>query len=121
MGPRGMTAGAAVGGFLGVIAGGASIGLLMLSGTTMKEARYWQYKWKTERSHAFKEGYEKGMAGTPFFKMDPMQEYHDTKISNSQIELGELSDETPEKAKSEEEKTDNVEEEAKKKVEDVKK
>lgn len=117
MGPRGMAAGAVVGSVLGIIAGSASMALIMLSGSTMEEARYWQYKWKTDRADAYREGFDKNMKGTPFYKLDPMQEYHDAKIADSTIDLRELSDEKP---KSEEKKVEKVEE-AVKKIEAVKK
>lgn len=115
MGPRGMTAGAAVGAALGIVSGGVSIGLIKLSGVTMEETRYWQYKWKTERIEAYKEGFDKNMKGTPYYKSDPMQEFHDAKIVDSKIELNQLADEAPE---TEEEKKVNKDV---KKIEDVKK
>ena len=104
-----MTAGAAVGAFLGVFAGGASMGLIKLSGTTMEEARYWQYKWKTVREDAYREGMDKNMKGTPFYKLDPMQEFHDAKIVDSKIKIKKITEE-----KNYEEKTEKLEEEVKK-------
>lgn len=47
-GPKAMIAGGVVGGALGSIAGAVSLGLMYLTGTSMEEMRYWQYKWKEE-------------------------------------------------------------------------
>ncbi|XP_064081084.1 RPII140-upstream gene protein-like [Macrobrachium nipponense] len=47
-GPKAMIAGGAVGGFLGTIAGSISLALMYVTGTSMEEIRYWQYKWKED-------------------------------------------------------------------------
>lgn len=51
-GLRGMTVGCILGLGLGGLAGGASLLLLKVSGTSMEEVRYWQYNWKLEREAA---------------------------------------------------------------------
>lgn len=58
MGLKGMTAGGVIGGGLGAIAGLASLGLLKLSGTSMEEMRYWQYKWRLERDDNVREAFK---------------------------------------------------------------
>ncbi|EDW14963.1 RPII140-upstream gene protein [Drosophila mojavensis] len=49
LGLRGMAAGGIIGGFMGGVAGVASLLLMKASGTTMEEVRYWQYKWRVQR------------------------------------------------------------------------
>ncbi|ALC45552.1 140up [Drosophila busckii] len=49
MGLRGMAAGGIIGGFMGGVAGAASLLLMKASGTSMEEVRYWQYKWRQQR------------------------------------------------------------------------
>lgn len=90
-----MAAGGIVGGTLGLFAGVATVGLLSLSGMTMEEARYWQYKWKTERHNAYKEGFDMAMEGTKFDHKDPMQDEHDEKIGVTTQNLFALPDEPP--------------------------
>lgn len=58
MGLKGMTAGGIVGGFLGGIGGAVSLLILKLSGTSMEETRYWQYKWRSNRDEAIAESYK---------------------------------------------------------------
>lgn len=58
MGLRGMTAGFVIGGVLGGIGGCASLLILRLSGMSMEETRYWQYKWKTNRDDAVAESFK---------------------------------------------------------------
>jgi complex I assembly factor TIMMDC1 len=80
LGPRGMIAGFVVGMCLGTLAGSGTILLLKLTGTSMEEIRYWQYKWKTERSNVYKEGYEKSIKGTELGLKDIYQELHDERL-----------------------------------------
>lgn len=47
-GPKAMIAGGAVGGFLGAMAGSISLAIMYVTGTSMEEIRYWQYKWKED-------------------------------------------------------------------------
>lgn len=49
MGLRGMAVGGLLGGSLGGIAGLISLLVMQLSGTSMEEVRYWQYKWRANR------------------------------------------------------------------------
>lgn len=58
MGLRGMAAGGIIGGFLGGLGGAASLLIMALSGTSMQEVRYWQYKWRTNRDDAIAESYK---------------------------------------------------------------
>lgn len=97
MGVRGVAAGAVVGTGLGLVAGCASVGLIKLSGTSMEEARYWQYKWKTDRIGAYREGYEKNLKLTPFYHKDAHQDAHDERIGENVIDLKDLSDEVEKK------------------------
>lgn len=55
MGPKGMVAGGLVGGVFGTVAGVVSLGILKLSGRSMEEVRYWQYKWKLDRYETINE------------------------------------------------------------------
>ena len=110
MGPKGMTAGAAVGGGLGLIAGAISIGFLKLTGTTMEEVRYWQYKWKTERTNAYKEGFHMQLEGTDLSFKDKLLDEHDAKVGTTKINLADFEKETEVK---EERKTEVKETQAK--------
>lgn len=58
MGLKGMTAGGIIGGGLGAVAGLASLGLMKLSGTSMEEMRYWQYKWRLQREDNVREAFK---------------------------------------------------------------
>lgn len=49
LGLRGIAVGGIVGGVLGGVAGGISLLLLKISGQTMEDVRYWQYKWQHSR------------------------------------------------------------------------
>jgi hypothetical protein len=95
MGPRGMAAGGIVGGTLGLFAGIVTVGLFKLSGITMEEARYWQYKWKTERHNAYKEGFDLAMEGTGYCHKNEMQDAHDEKVGATKQNLFALPDEPP--------------------------
>lgn len=57
MGLKGMTAGAVFGSILGGGAGLVSLIILKLSGTSMEDVRYWQYKFHTSRRSLEKEIY----------------------------------------------------------------
>jgi len=94
MGPKGMVAGAAVGGGLGLVAGGLSLGLLKMTGTTMEEVRYWQYKWKNERTNAYKEGFHMQLEGTDLSFKHKMLEEHDQKVGTTKVNLADFDKET---------------------------
>lgn len=92
MGPRGMAAGGVVGGGLGTVAGLISVGLLKLTGTTMEEARYWQYKWKTERTNAYRDGFHIQLEGTELSFKDKNADFHDAIVGSKVINLKDLDD-----------------------------
>lgn len=108
-----MVAGAAVGGGLGLVAGGISVGLLKLTGTSMEEVRYWQYKWKTDREQAYREGFDKSLQNTPLNHKSVIQDLHDIKIGVTRPNLDELPDEPPKKVEAKV-STENKEEEVEK-------
>ena len=55
LGLRGMAAGGIIGGALGGVAGAASLLIMNLTGTSMEDVRYWQYKWRLEREDSVRE------------------------------------------------------------------
>lgn len=110
MGPRGMAAGALVGGSLGVVAGGITVGLLSLTGTTMEEVRYWQYKWRTDRSQAYKDGFELGLEQSNWSHKSVIHDLHDIKIGVTRPNLDELPDEPVTPKKNEENEASKSEE-----------
>ena len=55
MGLRGMAVGGLLGGGLGGVGGCISLLVMKLTGTSMEDVRYWQYKWKLERDQKIKE------------------------------------------------------------------
>ncbi|XP_017047195.1 RPII140-upstream gene protein [Drosophila ficusphila] len=59
LGLRGMAAGGIIGGFLGGVAGVASLLLMKASGTSMEEVRYWQYKWRLDRDENIQQAFKK--------------------------------------------------------------
>ncbi|BFF90548.1 RPII140-upstream gene protein [Drosophila madeirensis] len=59
LGLRGMAAGGIIGGFMGGIAGVASLLLMKASGTSMEEVRYWQYKWRVNRDDNIQAAFKK--------------------------------------------------------------
>lgn len=93
MGPKGMGAGGLVGGVLGLVAGSITVGLLKLTGTTMDEVRYWQYKWKAQQNQAYRDGFEIGLSKSPYYHKNVMQDLHDLKIGVARVNLDELPDE----------------------------
>lgn len=58
MGLRGMAVGGLLGGGLGGVAGVLSLLVLRLSGTSMEEVRYWQYKWRAERDRTIRQAHK---------------------------------------------------------------
>lgn len=90
MGPTGMAAGCLVGGGLGLVAGAISVGILSLTGTTMEEMRYWQYKWKSDRVSAYKEGFHKQLEGTDLSFRDKLLDQHDAKVGSKKVDLSAL-------------------------------
>lgn len=85
LGLRGIAVGTLVGGVLGGLGGTASLLLLNLSGTSMEEVRYWQYKWKTNREKAINEANRKHQP-----LEDPLLESHDEQVGNSNLSLENL-------------------------------
>ncbi|XP_063218014.1 RPII140-upstream gene protein [Bacillus rossius redtenbacheri] len=49
LGPRGMLVGGLMGSVLGLMAGGCSLALLDMTGASIENVRFWQYKWKEQR------------------------------------------------------------------------
>lgn len=47
------------GSFLGLIAGTVSYGLLWMTGTSMKEIKYWQHEWKQKRDAPIMNEYQR--------------------------------------------------------------
>ncbi|XP_055851039.1 RPII140-upstream gene protein [Episyrphus balteatus] len=78
MGLRGMTAGGIIGAGLGGIAGLASLGVLKLSGYSMEEMRYWQYKWRLERDENIREAYINQQEDK-----NPVVIHHDAKLGEA--------------------------------------
>ncbi|XP_064551060.1 RPII140-upstream gene protein [Drosophila montana] len=58
LGLRGMAAGGIIGGFMGGVAGVASLLLMKASGTSMEEVRYWQYKWRLQRDDTIQQAFK---------------------------------------------------------------
>lgn len=78
LGLRGIIVGNGLGATLGGIAGGLSLLILRSSGMTMEEVRYWQYKWKDERSKSVREAYIKETKN----EADKFMELHNQSIEN---------------------------------------
>lgn len=53
-----MAAGGIIGGFMGGVAGVASLLLMKASGTSMEEVRYWQYKWRLQRDDTIQQAFK---------------------------------------------------------------
>ncbi|KAH8338502.1 hypothetical protein KR059_007691 [Drosophila kikkawai] len=83
LGLRGMAAGGIIGGFLGGVAGVASLLLMKASGTSMEEVRYWQYKWRLERDDNIQQAFKKMTEGDEpeLFKV------HDEKMPEQQTQV----------------------------------
>ena len=81
LGLKGMTAGMLVGGALGTVAGGITLLILRTTGMTMEEARYWQYKWRSNRDNTIHEGLKKN------FNNDPHLMRHDKKYGEDQLDI----------------------------------
>lgn len=89
LGLRGMVAGAVVGGALGIFAGGASLGVMKLSGTSMEEVRYWQYKWHKQRIDLEQAGYAKqAQSENP----NPLLDAHHELVGEGNITLDAIKD-----------------------------
>lgn len=94
LGLRGMIAGAIVGGGLGIFAGGASLGVMKLSGTSMEEVRYWQYQWHKKRIDLEQAGYAKqAQSENP----NPLLDAHHELVGEGQLTLDAIKDEEEEK------------------------
>lgn len=94
LGLRGMIAGAIVGGGLGIFAGGASMGVMKLSGTSMEEVRYWQYQWHKKRIDLEQAGYAKqAQSENP----NPLLDAHHELVGEGQLTLDAIKDEEEEK------------------------
>ncbi|KAF5303468.1 hypothetical protein FQA39_LY09931 [Lamprigera yunnana] len=59
VGPRAMLVGGILGGILGTLGGILTLSALQMTGMTMQEVRYWNYKWYEHRSDAFNKGFQK--------------------------------------------------------------
>ena len=93
LGLRGMTAGAIVGGALGIFAGGASLGVMKLSGTSMEEVRYWQYQWHKNRIDLEQAGYAKqATASDP----NPLLDAHHQLVGEDKLTLDAIKDDEEE-------------------------
>lgn len=55
IGVRGLAVGGLVGSVFGSVAGCCSLLILRMSGKSMEEVRYWQYKWKQDRERVIAE------------------------------------------------------------------
>ncbi|XP_050300288.1 RPII140-upstream gene protein [Anthonomus grandis grandis] len=55
-GPRGWIVGSGLGVVLGLVCGVTTLGILKLSGLSLQEARYYQYRWLESRNEAVKKG-----------------------------------------------------------------
>lgn len=90
LGLRGMIAGAIVGGGLGIFAGGASMGVMKLSGTSMEEVRYWQYQWHKKRIDLEQAGYAKqAQSENP----NPLLDAHHELVGEGKLTLDSIKDE----------------------------
>ncbi|EFA10175.1 RPII140-upstream gene protein [Tribolium castaneum] len=79
MGPRGWVVGGGLGAVLGLIAGGATLGLLSLTGMSMDEVRYWQYHWQRERQNYTNKGIAEYLAK----EEDEVVQHHNKRVGNS--------------------------------------
>jgi len=59
LGPRAWVVGGGLGLVLGTIAGAGTSALLSLTGMTMEEVRYWNYKWVQARSDSYDKEFKK--------------------------------------------------------------
>ena len=75
---------------MGTIGGGMTVALTSLTGTSMEEIRYWQYKWRSHREDACKDGFTKSLEETELSPRDKLQDGHDLKIGTTRINLDEL-------------------------------
>uniref|UniRef100_A0A336M3E5 Complex I assembly factor TIMMDC1, mitochondrial n=1 Tax=Culicoides sonorensis TaxID=179676 RepID=A0A336M3E5_CULSO len=88
MGLKGMVSGGVVGAGLGGIAGLLTLGLLKLSGQTMEDVRYWQYKWQLKRSKIEKEAWAVDTGYTP----TALEIEHALKVGTDKLSLDTLDD-----------------------------
>lgn len=93
MGLRGMAAGAIIGGGLGIFAGGASMGVMKLTGTSMDEVRYWQYQWHKKRIDLEQAGYAKQAQSE---NSNPLLEAHHQLVGEGKLTLDSIKDEDEE-------------------------
>lgn len=90
LGLRGMVAGSIVGGALGVVAGGASLGIMKLSGTSMEEIRYWQHQMHKKRIDLEQAGYARqAKENDP----NPLLEAHHQLVGEDKLTLDSIKDE----------------------------
>lgn len=90
MGLKGMTAGGLAGGFIGGIAGVASLLILNASGMTMEDMRYWQYKWRQHRDDTIEDAKKKSIEGTEHD--DEHIKAHDEKVGSGKLDLASLDE-----------------------------
>jgi complex I assembly factor TIMMDC1 len=86
MGLRGIAAGALVGGALGTIAGGLSLAILVSTGMTMEEVRYWQYKWRSSRDDAIQDTFRETFKNDSD-RNDPLLVLHDDKLGSTALDI----------------------------------
>lgn len=90
LGLRGMVAGSIVGGALGVVAGGASLGIMKLSGTSMEEIRYFQHQMHKKRIDLEQAGYAKQAESD---NANPLLDAHHQLIGVDKLTLDAIQDE----------------------------
>ncbi|XP_071549883.1 uncharacterized protein 140up isoform X2 [Panulirus ornatus] len=81
-GPRAMVAGGIIGGALGTIAGLSNLAIIYLTGISMDEARYWQYRWKEEQN----EKRLKSLREARFRDFDVLTKHHE-ELSTNKVDL----------------------------------
>lgn len=59
----------------------------------MEEVRYWQYKWKTDRLAAYKEGFHRQLEGTDLSFKNSLMDGHDELVGSKKVELSEIDKE----------------------------
>ena len=53
MGPKAMISGGLAGAVLGTVAGGISVGIMKMTGTTTEDLRYWKKGWKEDHNRFY--------------------------------------------------------------------
>lgn len=84
-----MVAGAVVGGGLGVFAGGASLGIMKLTGTSLEEIRYFQHQMHKKRIDLEQAGYAKQSEST---NPNPLLDAHHQLVGEGKLTLDAIKD-----------------------------